>query len=48
MLGDIAPIALAYEPHKREGLLWSTCWGCAGEQGSLKLREDHHIVIVQH
>jgi hypothetical protein len=48
MLGDVAPIALAYEPHKRETLLWSTCWGCAGEQGSLKVREDHHVVIVQH
>jgi hypothetical protein len=48
MLGDVTPIALAYEPHKREALLWSTCWGCAGEQGSVKVREDHHVVIVQH
>ncbi len=48
MLGDVAPIALAYEPHRRQDLLWSTCWGCAGEQGSVRVRDDHRIVIVQH
>jgi hypothetical protein len=47
MLGDVAPVALVYEPSKRENLLWSSCWGCAGEQGSVHLRDDHRIVIVQ-
>lgn len=48
MLGDVEPIALAYEPFRRQDLLWSSCWGCAGEQGSVRVREDHHVVIVQH
>ena len=48
MLGDVEPIALAYEPFRRSDLLWSSCWGCAGEQGSVRVREDHHVVIVQH
>jgi formylglycine-generating enzyme required for sulfatase activity len=48
MLGDVDPIALAYEPFRRQDLLWSSCWGCAGEQGSVRVREDHHVVIVQH
>ncbi len=48
MLGDVEPIALAFEPFRRQDLLWSSCWGCAGEQGSVRVREDHHVVIVQH
>jgi formylglycine-generating enzyme required for sulfatase activity len=48
MLGDVEPIALAFEPFRRQDLLWSSCWGCAGEQGSIRVRDDHHVVIVQH
>jgi hypothetical protein len=47
-LNESAPVALAYEPHQRQDLYWSSCWGCAGEQGSVKVREDHKVVIVQH
>ncbi len=48
MLGDVAPVALAYNPQRRKELLWSSCWGCSGEQGSVSLRDDHRVVIVQH
>ncbi len=48
LLGDVAPIALAYDPHRRKELLWTSCFGCLGEQGSITIREDHRVVIVQH
>jgi hypothetical protein len=47
MLGDVAPVALAYNPGKRRELQWSTCWGCSGESGGVSFREDRRIVIVQ-
>jgi hypothetical protein len=46
MLGEIAPVALAYKPTERT-LWWTSCWQCPGETGHLSAREDHHIVIVQ-
>ncbi len=46
MLGEIAPVALAYRPAER-ALSWTTCWLCPGETGHVSVREDHHIVIVQ-
>ncbi len=48
MLNDAAPVVLAYEPSNRKQLLWSACWGCAGEQGSISVREDHKAMIVQY
>ena len=39
-------IALAYSPGQRD-ILWSTCWGCRGENGAVTLRDDGQIVIVQ-
>jgi hypothetical protein len=48
MLNDVAPVALAYEPTNRKQLLWSSCWGCAGEQGAITVREDHKAIIVQY
>src|SRR5262249_14093672 len=48
LLNDPVPLTLAYNVHNRKELLWSACWGCAGEQGSFSVREDHHVVIVQH
>lgn len=48
LLNEVSPIALAYEPHRRQDLYWSACWGCAGEQGSIRVRDDHRVVIVQH
>jgi hypothetical protein len=46
MLGEIAPVALAYRPGERT-LFWTSCWMCPGETGHVSVREDHHIVIVQ-
>jgi hypothetical protein len=48
LLGETAPVALAYQADYPRDLYWSSCWGCLGEQGSVKLREDHKVVIVQH
>lgn len=48
MENEVSPIALAYEPRNRKELLWSACWGCAGEQGAVSLRDDHTVVVVQH
>ena len=46
MLGEIAPVALAYRPAERT-LWWTSCWQCPGETGHVSVRDDHHIVIVQ-
>ncbi|MGO9835380.1 MAG: hypothetical protein ACLP1X_14295 [Polyangiaceae bacterium] len=46
MLGEVAPVALAYRPEERT-LYWTSCWQCPGETGHVSLREDHHVVIVQ-
>jgi len=48
MLGDVAPVALAYNPGKRRELQWTTCWGCSGEGGGVSFRDDRRIVIVQY
>ncbi len=47
-LSDLSSVVLAYRPDNRKELLWSSCWGCAGEQGAVSVRDDHHLVIVQH
>jgi hypothetical protein len=46
MLGEVAPVALAYRPEERN-LWWTSCWQCPGETGHVSLREDRHVVIVQ-
>ena len=46
MLGEIAPVALAYRAGER-ALWWTSCWMCPGETGHVSVREDHHLVIVQ-
>jgi hypothetical protein len=46
MLGEIAPVALAYKPAER-ALWWTSCWQCPGETGHVSVRDDHHVVIVQ-
>jgi hypothetical protein len=48
LLGDVAPVALAYEPSRRKELRWTTCWSCAGEQGAVSLRDEGRVVIVQY
>lgn len=47
-LNESAPVVLAYEPSRRKELRWTTCWGCAGEQGAVTLRDDGRVVIVQY
>ena len=44
---DETPVALLYDPHQRTDLKWTSCIGCTGEEGSVVLRPDHTIAIVQ-
>ena len=46
MLGEVAPVALAYRPAEHT-LYWTSYWLCPGESGHVSVREDHHIVIVE-
>jgi hypothetical protein len=48
LLNDPSPVALAYEPWHKKELRWTTCWGCAGEQGGVSIRDDGRVVIVQY
>ncbi len=48
LLNELSPVTLAYDPRRRQELIWSACWGCAGDQGSVRVRDDHHVVVVQH
>ncbi|MEO7096139.1 MAG: SUMF1/EgtB/PvdO family nonheme iron enzyme [Polyangiales bacterium] len=41
------PIVLAYQGNLKKEILWSMCWGCAGEGGAVTYRDDHRVVIVQ-
>ncbi len=44
---DTGPFALAYHSDVRERLLWSSCWKCAGEGGTVSLRDGRRVIIVQ-
>lgn len=46
MLGEVAPVALAFRPPERT-MLWTTCWRCNGEMGHLALRDDRTVTILQ-
>ncbi|MGH7435961.1 MAG: hypothetical protein ACRENE_09830 [Polyangiaceae bacterium] len=46
MLGEVAPVALAYRPPDRT-LEWTTCWRCKGEGGHVAMNDDGTVVIVQ-
>jgi hypothetical protein len=41
------PFALAYHAEIRERLIWSSCWKCQGEGGTVALRDGRRVVIVQ-
>jgi hypothetical protein len=45
MLGEVAPVALAYRSTERSPL-WTTCWKCSGETGRIALRPDHRVAIL--
>lgn len=47
MMGEVAPIALAWKPSEGRTLWWTSCWQCPGETGRVSVREDGHLVIVQ-
>lgn len=47
MMGELAPIALAWKPAEGRTLWWTSCWQCPGETGRVSVREDGHLVIVQ-
>lgn len=40
------PIAVAFTPPSNDELLWSACWGCLGEGGSISRREDNTLAIL--
>ena len=44
---ETVPIAMAWDYGSRQEILWSACWGCSGEGGSVLFREDDRIVVVQ-
>ncbi|MEM9071500.1 MAG: SUMF1/EgtB/PvdO family nonheme iron enzyme, partial [Myxococcota bacterium] len=43
--GENTPIAVAFTPPSRGELLWSPCWGCLGEGGAIRLREDGALTV---
>lgn len=45
---ELLPVVLAYKNGTRRELFWTSCWGCPGDQGGVSVRDDHHVVIVQH
>jgi hypothetical protein len=47
LVNDLGPFALAYHPDVRERLIWSSCWKCTGEGGTVSLRDGRRIIIVQ-
>ena len=47
LVNDVGPFALAYHPDVRERLLWSSCWKCGGEGGTISLRDGRRVIIVQ-
>ena len=40
-----APFVVGYKPDAPEELLFSTCWGCGGEGGAIKLGQDSRVAI---
>ena len=45
---EVMPVVLAFKSGSRRELFWTSCWGCPGDQGGVSIRDDHHVVIVQH
>lgn len=45
--GETAPIAVLRTRVSRRELLWSACWGCAGESGVIRFDDEARIVIAQ-
>ena len=41
--GEHTPILVAYKSDVRDELLYSTCWGCGGEGGALRLDDTARL-----
>ncbi|HEY8427170.1 MAG TPA: SUMF1/EgtB/PvdO family nonheme iron enzyme, partial [Sandaracinaceae bacterium] len=44
---EAAPLAILRTRASRHELLWTACWGCGGESGTIRFGEDARIVIAQ-
>lgn len=40
------PIVLSYTSFNKKRVLWSTCWECTGEQGSVEYRDGRRLIIL--
>lgn len=47
-VNDQSPVGLMFAKEHRDQLLWSSCWGCQGEQGAVQIKDDHKVMIVQY
>ncbi len=43
---DPVALALAYGPNRRE-VVWSSCWNCGGEHGSVTYTDENRVLITQ-
>jgi hypothetical protein len=44
---DLGPFALGWNRSIRERIVWSACWKCPGEEGTVSLRDGKRVIIVQ-
>ncbi|MCL2824989.1 MAG: hypothetical protein FWD57_13455 [Polyangiaceae bacterium] len=44
---ETGPVVLGYNGWTKNRLMWSTCWGCLGEEGPIIHREAGRVVIEQ-
>jgi hypothetical protein len=47
LLGETPPIVLGFNGYTKTRLVWSSCWGCLGEEGAVVYRADRRVVIEQ-
>jgi formylglycine-generating enzyme required for sulfatase activity len=45
---EAGPVVLSYTSFNKKRVLWSTCWECSGEQGSVEYRDNRRLVILHH
>jgi hypothetical protein len=38
---------LGFNGYTKTRLVWSSCWGCLGEEGAVVYRADRRVVIEQ-
>ncbi len=47
-INDLSPVGLMFAKEHRNEMLWSSCWGCQGEQGAVQVKDDHKVMIIQY